>query len=61
MDDNMVYTVYKGIRIRLGVVAADFHDATQTVNIHLTHLRMIPDLSNQFGYGAQCVKICFVR
>lgn len=60
MDDNMVYTVYKGIRIRLGAVAADFHDATQTVNIHLTHLRVISDLIPQIEERAQWIKTCFV-
>lgn len=60
LDDNIVYTVYKGIRIRLGAVAADFHDATQTVNIHLTHLRVISDLIPQIEERAQWIKTCFV-
>lgn len=60
MDDNMVYTVYKGIRIRLGAVAADFHDATQTVNINLTHLRVASDLDPQVDGRAQRIKTIFV-
>ena len=56
----MVYTVYKGIRIRLGAVAADFHDATQTVNINLTNLRGIFDFNFQSESRAQWVKTRFV-
>lgn len=56
----MVYTVYKGIRIWLGAVAADFHDATQTVNIYLTHLRVISELIPQIGERARRFKINFV-
>ena len=56
----MVYTVYKGIRIRLGAVAADFHDATQTVNINLTHLRVVSDLDPQVDGRAQRIKTIFV-
>ena len=56
----MVYTVYKGIRIRLGAVAADFHDTAQIVTKQFTFFCMISDLSNQFGYGAQWIKTCFV-
>jgi len=52
----MVYTVYKGIRIRLGAVAADFHDTAQIVYDSFTILRMISDLRNQFDYAAQGIK-----
>ena len=56
----MVYTVYKGVRFGLGAVAADFHDTTQAVDISLTNLRVIYDLSRQIDDRAQWIKTCFV-
>ena len=53
----MVYTVYKGVCLGLGAESADLHDATQTVNINLTHLRVVPDLNYQIGNRAQWVKM----
>ena len=56
----MVYTVYKGVCFGLGAESADLHDATQTVNINLTHLRVVPDLNYQIGNRAQRIKTIFV-
>ena len=50
---SMVYTVYKGVCLGLSAVAANFHDATQAVNISLTNLRAIFDLSRQIDDRAQ--------
>lgn len=55
----MVCTVYKGVGLGIGVVAADFHDTTQIVTKQFTFFCMISDLSNQFGYGAQRIKAQF--
>lgn len=52
----MVYTVYKGVDLGMGVVAADFDDTAQTVNINLTHLRVASDLIGQIDQRAQLVK-----
>ena len=56
----MVYTVYKGVCLGLGAVAADLHDATQTVNINLTHLRVVSDLDPQVDGRDQRIKTIFV-
>ena len=56
----MVYTVYKGVDLGMGVVAANFHDATQAVDISLTNLRVIFDLSRQIDDRARWIKTCFV-
>lgn len=60
MDDNMVYTVYKGVCLGLGAESADLHDATQTVNINLTNLRWAFDFNFQSESRAQWVKTRFV-
>ena len=56
----MIYTVYKGVCLGLGAESADLHDATQTVNINLTHLRVVSDLIGQIDQRAQWIKTCFV-
>ena len=56
----MVYTVYKGVCLGLSAVAANFHDATQVVNINLTHLRVVSDLDPQVDGRAQRIKTIFV-
>lgn len=56
----MVYTVYKGVCLGLSAVAANFHDATQAVDISLTNLRAISNLSRQIDDRAQWIKTCFV-
>ena len=56
----MIYTVYKGIDLGMGAIARDIHDTTQTVNINLTHLRVISDLNPQIEGRAQQVKTIFV-
>ena len=45
---SMVYTVYKGVDLGMGVVAADFDDATQIVTYNLTFYRSISININQF-------------
>ena len=56
----MVYTVYKGVGLGIGVVAADFHNTAQTVKINMTHLRVVFNLNFQIESRAQQVKTCFV-
>ena len=56
----MVYTVYKGVCLGLSAVAPNLHDTTQTVNINLTHLRVVSDLDHQVDGRAQRIKTCFV-
>ncbi len=56
----MVYTVYKGVCLGLGAESADLHDATQTVNINLTHLRVVFNLDPQVDGRAQRIKTIFV-
>ena len=56
----MVYTVYKGVCLGLSAVAPNLHDTTQTVNINLTHLRVVSDLDPQVDGRAQRIKTCFV-
>ena len=56
----MVYTVYKGVCLGLGAESADLHDATQTVNINLTHLRVASDLDPQVDGRAQWIKTILV-
>ena len=56
----MVYTVYKGVCLGLGAESADLHDTTQTVNINLTHLRVVSDLNPQVDGRAQWIKTIFV-
>lgn len=36
---SMVYTVYKGVGLGIGVVAADFHDTAQIVTNNFTFFR----------------------
>ena len=57
---SMVYTVYNGVDLGMGIVAADLHDTTQTVNINLTHLRVVPDLDPQVDGRDQRIKTIFV-
>ena len=38
----MVYTVYKGVGLGIGVVAADFDDTTQTVSDNFTATVLLP-------------------
>ena len=57
---SMVYTVYKGVCLGLGAESADLHDATQTVNINLTHLRVASDLIGQIDQRAQWIKTILV-
>ena len=45
---SMVYTVYKGVGLGIGVVAADFDDTTQTVSDNFTCYRSISFNLNQF-------------
>lgn len=56
----MVYTVYNGVDLGMGIVAADLHDTTQTVNINLTHLRAVSDLDPQVDGRDQRIKTVFV-
>lgn len=56
----MVYTVYKGVCLGLGAESTDFHDTTQTVNINLTHLRVVSNLDPQVDGRAQRIKTIFV-
>ena len=37
----MIYTVYKGVGLGIGVVAADFHDTAQAVTNNFTFYRSI--------------------
>ena len=57
---SMVYTVYKGVCLGLGAESAGLHDATQTVNINLTNLRVCSDLDPQVDGRAQRIKTIFV-
>ena len=45
----MVYTVYKGVCLGLGAVAADFHNATQIVHIKFTCIHSILLTNYQLG------------
>ena len=45
---SMAYTVYKGVGLGIGVVAADFDDTTQTVSDNFTCYRSISFNLNQF-------------
>lgn len=56
----MVYTVYKGVDLGMGAESADLHDATQTVNINMTHLRVVFNLNFQIESRAQWGKTRFV-
>ena len=40
--------------------SADLHDTTQTININLTHLRVVSDLDPQVDGRAQRIKTVFV-
>lgn len=46
----MIYTVYKGVRLGLGAVAADFHYTTQIVRDNITCLRNAVLNGGQFDY-----------
>lgn len=37
----MIYTVYKGVGLGIGVVAADFHDTAQAVTDDIMRYRSI--------------------
>ena len=52
----MVYTVYKGVCLGLGAVAADFHDTSQAVDKEIAFLCVIAYLSPHFEDTAQRVK-----
>lgn len=56
----MVYTVYKGVCLGLGAESANLHDTTQTVNINLTHLRVVSDLDPKVDGRAQRIKTILV-
>ena len=56
----MIYTVYKGVGCGMCAESADLHDTTQTVNINLTHLRVVPDLDPQVDGRAQRIKTVFL-
>lgn len=47
---SMVYTVYKGVGLGIGVVAADFDDTTQTVSDNFTYYRSFTINSTRFEY-----------
>jgi len=47
---SMVYTVYKGVGLEIGVVAADFDDTTQTVSDNFTCYRSFTINRTRFEY-----------
>lgn len=47
---SMVYTVYKGVGLGIGVVAVDLHDTTQTVSDNFTCYRSFSINRNRFEY-----------
>ena len=47
---SMVYTVYKGVGLGIGVVAADFDDTTQTVSDNFTCYRSLTINRTRFEY-----------
>ncbi len=47
----MVYTVYKGVGLGIGVVAADLHDTTQAVTDNITFYRSFFFNRNHFDYS----------
>lgn len=47
---SMVYTVYKGVGLGIGVVAADFDDTTQTVSDNFTCYRSFTINRTRFEY-----------
>lgn len=46
----MVYTVYKGVGLGIGVVAPDFDDTTQTVSDNFTCYRSLTINRTRFEY-----------
>lgn len=53
---SMVYTVYKGVGLGIGVVAADLHDTAQVIDKEIAFLCVIACLSPHFEDTAQRVK-----
>ena len=53
---SMVYTVYKGVGLGIGVVAADLHDTAQVIDKEIAFLCVIAYLSPPFEDTAQRVK-----
>ena len=48
---SMVYTVYKGVGLGIGAVAADLHDTTQAVTDNITLYRSFSFDRNHFDYS----------
>lgn len=53
---SMVYTVYKGVGLGIGVVAADLHDTAQVIDKEIAFLCVIAYLSPHFEDTAQRVE-----
>lgn len=48
---SMVYTVYKGVGLGIGVVTADLHNTAQTVTDNITFHRSFSFNRNRFDYS----------
>ena len=56
----MIYTVYKGVGLGIGVVAADFHDAAQIVTNNFTFYRSIAFNLGHFDQSWKWVETLFI-